>query len=185
MSQQHAGLGLAAVAVVLGRVRAEEHRVDAPALRLQQLVHVVCTALTAAMSIMPRPMPDWLVATTACQPAWFSRATASSAPGIGTHSSGAVDMVLAELVEDAVAAEDDELGGVGGGHGAGRPTPDCVSQQAARRDRSATRFIARCRPPAAPAGWLRSAGSSALTITVSKKASTGAFSPARACSEAV
>ena len=70
-----------------------------------------CTALTEAMSIRPRPMPDWLVATTACQPAWLSRATASSAPGIGYPFVGRLDVVVAVRVEDAVAAEDDELQG--------------------------------------------------------------------------
>ena len=44
-------------------------------------------ALSAAMSNRPRARPDWLLAITVCQPAWFSRAIASSAPGTGTHSS--------------------------------------------------------------------------------------------------
>src|SRR4051794_37791385 len=45
-------------------------------------------AFSVAMSNRPRASPDWLVATTVCQPAWFSRAIASSEPAIGTHSSG-------------------------------------------------------------------------------------------------
>ena len=40
------------------------------------------------MSNRPRPKPDWLDATTTRQPAWFRRATASSAPGWGAQSSG-------------------------------------------------------------------------------------------------
>src|SRR5688500_15800147 len=43
-------------------------------------------ALSEAMSNSPRPSPDWLEAITTCQPAWLSRATASSAPGSGVHS---------------------------------------------------------------------------------------------------
>ena len=61
------------------------------------------------MSNRPRPRPDWLVASTMCQPAWLSRAIASSAPGSGTHSSGELDVVVAVLVDRAVAVEDDEL----------------------------------------------------------------------------
>src|SRR6186713_2539539 len=45
-------------------------------------------ALSAEMSSRPRARPDWLVAITVCQPAWLSRAIASSEPGIGTHSAG-------------------------------------------------------------------------------------------------
>ena len=75
------------------RVRAEEHGVDAPALPSIAWFMKACTALTLAMSTRPRPMPAWLVATTTCQPAWFRRATASSAPGTGTHSSGDFDVV--------------------------------------------------------------------------------------------
>ena len=47
-----------------------------------------CTALTAAMSNMPRPMPDWLVATTTCQPAWLQPRHRLQRAGHGTHSSG-------------------------------------------------------------------------------------------------
>ena len=47
-----------------------------------------CMVFSAAMSNRPRPSPDWLVAMTTCQPLWFSRAIASSAPGSGSHSSG-------------------------------------------------------------------------------------------------
>ena len=102
---------LAAGAAVLGDVRAEEHRVDAAAMRCEQLVHLhACMALTAAMSNSPRPMPDWLVATTVCQPAWLSARSRSSAPGTGTIRRG-LDEVVAVLVDRAVAVEDDELHG--------------------------------------------------------------------------
>ena len=33
---------------------------------------LACIALSVAMSNRPRPMPDWLVATTVCQPAWLA-----------------------------------------------------------------------------------------------------------------
>src|SRR3954466_394391 len=45
-------------------------------------------ALSELTSNSPRPRPDWLDAITQCQPAWFKRAIASSAPGSGSHSSG-------------------------------------------------------------------------------------------------
>src|SRR6201746_2227435 len=45
-------------------------------------------ALSEATSNSPRPRPDWLEAPATCQPAWFRRAIASSAPGSGTHSCG-------------------------------------------------------------------------------------------------
>ncbi len=60
-----------------------------------------------------------------------------------------------------------------------------VSSQLASLDRSATRFIAVCSCASRPSRLARSAASSALTITDSKKASTGALSAARACNEAV
>jgi hypothetical protein len=44
-------------------------------------------AFSRLMFSRPRASPDWLVAMTVCQPAWLRRAIASSAPGIGTHSS--------------------------------------------------------------------------------------------------
>src|SRR5690349_9327100 len=52
-------------------------------------------ALSEATSKRPRPSPDWLEATAMCQPAWLSRAIASSAPGSGIHSSG--DLMNASL----------------------------------------------------------------------------------------
>ena len=51
---------------------------------------LVWMALSTAMSSKPRPMPGWLLTITTRQPAWLSRATASSAPGSGTQSSGEV-----------------------------------------------------------------------------------------------
>ena len=53
------------------------------------------------------PMPDWLVATTTCQPAWFRRAIASSAPGIGMPLVRRLDELVAVVVDGAVAVEDD------------------------------------------------------------------------------
>src|SRR3954471_23081770 len=49
---------------------------------------LACIALSEATSNRPRPRPDWFEAITVCQPAWFRRAIASSAPGSGCHSSG-------------------------------------------------------------------------------------------------
>ena len=60
-----------------------------------------------------------------------------------------------------------------------------VSSQLASFDRSATRVIAVCSGASRPSRLARSAASSALTITDSKKASTGALRAARACNEAV
>ena len=69
-------------------MRAVEHRVDAPADLRQRLCIFSWIAFSVAMSNRPRPMPDWLVATTTRKPAWLSRAIASRLPGIGRHSSG-------------------------------------------------------------------------------------------------
>ena len=55
----------------------------------------------------------------------------------------------------------------------------------ARRARSATRFIARCRVLSKPSRFRRTSVCSALTITPSKKASTGPRSAASRCSDAV
>jgi hypothetical protein len=55
---------------------------------LKSLFILACMALSVAMSNKPRPKPDWLLATTTCQPAWLRRAMASRAPGNGIHSSG-------------------------------------------------------------------------------------------------
>ena len=55
---------------------------------VNNLFILACMALSVAMSNKPRPKPDWLLATTTCQPAWLRRAIASSAPGRGIHSSG-------------------------------------------------------------------------------------------------
>ena len=59
-----------------------------PPTAASMLCILACMALSEATSNRPRPRPDWLVATTTCQPAWLSRAMASSAPGNGSHSDG-------------------------------------------------------------------------------------------------
>ena len=89
------------------------------------------SALSEAMSNRPRPRPDWLVATTACQPAWLSRAIASSAPGSGTHSSG--DLTKSSRSSLMMPSRSRMTSFIG-----------VISRQPASRDRSATRFIAAC-----------------------------------------
>ncbi len=86
-------------------------------------------ALSVAMSNSPRARPDWLVATTVCQPAWLRRAIASSEPGIGTHSSG--DLTKSSRSSLIVPSRSRMTSFM---RRASRP-------QTARRDRSATRFI--------------------------------------------
>jgi hypothetical protein len=77
-----------------------------------------------------------------------------------------LDELVAVVVDDAVAVEDDQL-------------------HAESLDRSATRFMAACSPASRPRRLARSAASSTFTMTWSKKASTGPFSAASACSELV
>ena len=61
----------------------------------------------------------------------------------------------------------------------------CGHSHAASLDKSATRFIAVRNRLSRPRRFARSSGSSAFTITASKKASTGVFSAASTCSEVV
>src|SRR5690606_1922629 len=76
-----------------------------------------------------------------------------------------LDVVIAVLVDDAVAIEDDEL-------------------HWASLEMSATWFMLRCRRCSSARRLLRTAGSSAITMTSLKKASTAARDPARVASDA-
>src|SRR4029079_570505 len=81
--------------------------------------------------------------------------------GDGAPLGRRLDVLVAVVVDDAVAVEDDEL-------------------HAASLERSAMRFIAMRRSASKARRFWRSCGSSAITITSSKKRSTGALSTAKA-----
>src|SRR5207253_9601211 len=77
-----------------------------------------------------------------------------------------LDVMVAVVVDGAVAIEDDEL-------------------HAASLERSAMRFIVPCSLPRKPMRFARTRGSLSITITLSKNASTGALSEARELSAPV
>lgn len=83
-----AGRGQAAAAGVVGHVGTEKQRIHAPALVLSLRSSLAWMALSVLASSRPPPRPGWLQATTVCQPARLSWATACSAPGRGCHWSG-------------------------------------------------------------------------------------------------
>ena len=100
---------------------------------------LACIALSEATSNRPRPRPDWFDATTTCQPAWLSRAIASSAPGSGVHSSGVLTKSSRSHVDGAVAVEDDELHGVRDVGSGGEPLEqvgDAVHRRVQRRQQA-------------------------------------------------
>ena len=92
ISSSSPGLGLAAVAVrVLRRAGRRRSRRCARRSARARGACVSWIAFSVDTSKSPRPTPDWFVASTTWKPAWFSRAIASRLPGIGRHSSGALD----------------------------------------------------------------------------------------------
>src|SRR2546426_294150 len=79
---------------------------------------------------------------------------------------GRLDVLVAVVVDGAVAIQDDEL-------------------HLASFERSAMRFMVPCKVPRKPIRLARTRGSLSITITLSKKASTGAFRDANCFSAAV
>ena len=161
--REQAGQRFAGAAVLRG-VRAENTASTRRRAGCSSWFIFTCMALTAAMSNSPRPMPDWLVAMTVCQPAWLRRAIASSAPGSGNGGSSAA---LTKSSRSSLIVPSRSR------------TTSFSGVTAASLDRSATRFIAACRPMSSASRLARSAASSALTMTPSKNASTGARSDAQ------
>ena len=111
------------------------------------------------MSNRPRAMPDWLVATTTRQPPCVRRAIASMLPGSGFHSAG--DLMYLSLSWLIVPSRSRITSFIG---------------YTASLERSATRFMASRRSRSSARRLRRSLSSSTMTMTLSKKASTGAFS---------
>src|SRR5881397_2955697 len=138
-------------------MRAEEDRVDAPALLGQQLVQL-------GMHRIERPH----VEQAAAEPRLIARhhhvIAGMVQPRDRLQRAGQRHPFVGRL-DVVVAIEDDEF-------------------HAASFDRSATRFIAACNAPSSARRLARSFGSSALTITSSKKASTGVRSAASSRSDA-
>ncbi len=173
---EQAGLGFAAAAVIFRRVRAEENGVDAPAYRRQRFVHFAMDGVERA-HVEQAPPNARLIGGHRHMPALVVQpGNGLQAAGNGHPLVGRLDEIVAVLVDDAVAVEDEQFHAV------------IVVQdgsQAARRDKSATWFIASCSRANRARRLARSAGSSALTITWSKKVSTGTFSAASILSAAV
>jgi len=179
------GSGLRQRARVFRRVRAEKTASSAPAHGHQRPAFMrTCTALTLAMSTRPRPMPDWLVATTADASPHGSGARRPPARLAWRPLLGRLDVIVAVSVQHAVAAQDDQLGGM---HQQPRlfsapPNPAPTPRPGFKRPGATDRPRGSSPHATGPSrAWrlARSAASSALTITPSKKASTGAFSAAK------
>ena len=170
---EQAGQGLAASALVFGGVGAEEHGLDPAAMAGQQLVHarmhgieghhVEQTPANARLVGGHDHVPTGMV-----EPRNRFQRTGQRHPLVCR-----LDVVVPLVIDGSVAIEDDEF------------HAHSERGHAANLDRSATRFMAWCKDASKPRRLVRNAASSALTMTPSKKASTGAFKTARACKEAV
>src|SRR5687768_14804522 len=157
---EHSRPRLAALTAGIGRMRAEEERVDAAADLCQgadervvdgeQRVRVEQAARDARLvshyhhAVVGLRQPRNRLQATLDRPEFLRR----------------LDVLVAVVVDGAVAIEDDEL-------------------HTASLEMSATRFIALRKSASSASRFSRSAFCSAITITLSKKASTGAFSTAK------
>ena len=102
------GLRLAALALRIARCAGRRTRASMrPPACASALCILSWIAFSVAMSNRPRPMPDWLVATTTRKPAWLSRAIASRLPGNRPPFVRRLDELVAVVVDHAVAVEDD------------------------------------------------------------------------------
>src|SRR5713226_5777047 len=151
--EKHPRVGLAAGRLRLGRVGTVEHRLDAPARMIDRLVHLRVHRVerrhveeTAADSRLIRRHHD----TPAVLRETRDRIEASRD---GPPFIGVLDEIVALEIDDAVAVEDDEL-------------------HAASLEMSATRFSKYASSPRRRSLFSRTALSSALTSTSSKKRST-------------
>ncbi|ABA49719.1 200 kDa antigen p200, putative [Burkholderia pseudomallei 1710b] len=175
----HPGLRLAAVAMVVGRVRAEEHRVDPPADGGRRAMHLQVHRVQRR-HVEQAPADARLVrrdddaVARVIEPRDRLEAAGQRDPFVGR-----LDERVRIDVDDAVPIEDDEFLAETGRH---RVAPGL---QAASFEMSATQFICWCSADRSASRFARSAGSSALTITPSKNASTGARSAASAVSAPV
>src|SRR5207248_9359209 len=164
--EEHPRLGFSALAAGVRGVRAEEEGVNAPArLERRALYDVVDVEQRAGRKEPPRNAglvggDDDAIAGLRKARNRF-QAALERPPFLDR-----LDVVLAVMVDRAVAIEDDKL-------------------HVASLERSAMRFIVPCSLPRKPMRLARTRGSLSITITLSKKASTGVFSVASALSAAV
>src|SRR5690606_16619030 len=158
--EDHSGAGLAAVAVGIRGMRAEEDRLDASSRLVDRLVQ---------LGVYRRERVE--VEQTAGDARLVRRDRDPVARPVELRDRGhragqrmplvrVLDEGVAVLVDDAVAIEDEQL------------------HVAASFEMSATRFISRCRRASSASRLLRTRSSSAMTMTSSKKRSTAARVPA-------
>src|SRR3954471_13051076 len=157
--EKHAGLGLAALAARVRRVRAKEEGIDAPAglagSALQRLVDLEERARREEAARDARLIGSDDDAVARLRKAGDGLHRALDRPPLFQR----LDVMVAVVVDGAVAIQDDEL-------------------HVASLDRSAMRFMVPCSRPRNPMRFARTFGSLSITITLSKNASTGAFSDA-------
>src|SRR5205823_4295425 len=154
--EQHSRLRLAALAAGVGGVRAEEKGVDAAArLRggaLQAVVDLEQRSRGEKAARDARLVGRHHHAVAGLRQARDRLEAALDRPQLVER----LDVVVAVVIDGAVAIEDDEL-------------------HAASLERSAMRFIVSCSWPRKPMRFARTRGSLSITMTLSKNASTGVF----------
>src|SRR3954471_13197954 len=154
--ERHPGQGLAALAGRVGGMRAEEEGVDAPAVlrhaALQGVVDLEQRARADQAARDARLVGDHHYAVAGLRQARDSLQAALDRPPLVER----LHVLLAVVVDRAVAIEDDQL-------------------HAASLERSAMRFMVPCSLPRKPMRLARTRASLSITMTLSKKASTGAL----------
>lgn len=175
---EHAGLGLAAVAPFGGGVRAEEDRIDAAALRRQRLVHLLVHGVERGGLEQSAPDARLVGGDHHLVAGLVQFGDRLQAALDGDPLVRRLDELVAVEVDDAIAVQDHELRYVRHVGLRGRA-------YAASLEMSATRFIRPCSSPSRARRLSRSAVSSAITITPSKKLSTASRRPASVLSAVV
>src|SRR2546421_4781448 len=158
--EEHAGLGFAAFAAGVGGVWAEEERIDPAAHLRERTLHGVVNREKRARGKEPPRDPGLVGGHHDAIARLVEAGDGLQAALDRTPFSGRLDVVVAVVVDGAVAVEDDEL-------------------HLASLERSATRFIDSCSSRSKARRLLRSAASSTITITESKNSSTGDLSTAK------
>src|SRR5262249_26620444 len=156
---EHARIGLAAGGLGLIRVGTVEHRFDAPPGLVHRAVHLRVYRVQGGHVEQPAAYPrlvgrDHDAPAVLGEPRDRVEAARDRPPLVGV-----LDVLVAVVIDDAVAVEDDEL-----------------HFSTASLEMSATRFMASRSSRKRASRLLRSFLSSTITITLSKKLSTGSFS---------
>src|SRR4029453_2877947 len=171
---QHPALGLAAVAVGVGGVRAVEQGIDAPADLRERLVHLLVDRVQRRHVEQPAADPRLIRrdddAKAGVMEACDRLEAARNRPPLVRR----LDELLAVAIDDAVAVEHDQPDGPGLRDGFGGE----LAHQTPSLEMSATRFIVRAMPRSSARRFARIAGSSAMTRTSSKKRSTAGLAVA-------